>query len=186
MPRGDRTGPNNAGPMTGKGAGYCAGFAEPGFSNTGRGLGNRRGFGRRGGRHRHMAYAKTIQEGQRGGPGWLAPVSNEKQTMQTLETLKKEAARAQETLKKLQKRIAMAEESEEQEAPSKLPLTKTNRLVASIATDRCVDCGLCVDACVLDAIVMKKHVQVAADVCIGCGACVAECPNGAISLSKRR
>ncbi len=50
MPRGDSTGPAGMGPMTGRGAGYCAGFNVPGYANpaagTGRGLA--RGF--RGGR----------------------------------------------------------------------------------------------------------------------------------------
>lgn len=33
MPFGDGTGPRGMGPMTGRGAGYCAGFARPGFAN---------------------------------------------------------------------------------------------------------------------------------------------------------
>jgi len=33
MPRGDGTGPAGLGPMTGRGAGYCAGFGVPGFVN---------------------------------------------------------------------------------------------------------------------------------------------------------
>ncbi len=52
MPRGDKTGPDKAGPMTGRGAGYCAGYPVPGSMNPiggyGRGLG--RGHGRGGGR----------------------------------------------------------------------------------------------------------------------------------------
>ena len=44
MPRGDRTGPDGIGPMTGRGAGYCAGFNMPGFRNPGPRFG--RGFGR--------------------------------------------------------------------------------------------------------------------------------------------
>ncbi len=58
MPRGDRTGPNGAGPMTGRGAGYCAGYSVPGYVNPvggygrgwgrGRGRGGGRGFGRGG------------------------------------------------------------------------------------------------------------------------------------------
>jgi hypothetical protein len=52
MPRGDKTGPSGLGPMTGRAAGYCAGYSVPGFMNPtrrfgrgfGRGLG--RGFGR--------------------------------------------------------------------------------------------------------------------------------------------
>ncbi|WP_307262684.1 DUF5320 domain-containing protein [Oligosphaera ethanolica] len=47
MPRGNGTGPMGMGPMTGRGAGYCAGFAAPGYMNPqvgGRGMGG--GFGR--------------------------------------------------------------------------------------------------------------------------------------------
>jgi len=33
MPRGDRTGPAGMGPMTGRAAGYCAGYNVPGFIN---------------------------------------------------------------------------------------------------------------------------------------------------------
>jgi hypothetical protein len=46
MPQGDRTGPNGAGPMTGRAMGFCAGFNSPGFMNSGfgRGLGRGRGF----------------------------------------------------------------------------------------------------------------------------------------------
>ena len=34
MPRGDKTGPNNAGPKTGRGLGYCAGYDVAGFENS--------------------------------------------------------------------------------------------------------------------------------------------------------
>jgi len=56
MPRGDRTGPGGTGPMTGRGAGYCAGYPVPGYANPvggygrGFGRGRGRGFGRGGGR----------------------------------------------------------------------------------------------------------------------------------------
>jgi len=33
MPRGDRTGPAGMGPMTGRAAGYCAGYGVPGYLN---------------------------------------------------------------------------------------------------------------------------------------------------------
>lgn len=49
MPGGDRTGPLGTGPMTGRGAGYCAGYPIPGSANPigGRGwFGRGRGFGR--------------------------------------------------------------------------------------------------------------------------------------------
>ncbi|NMC20049.1 MAG: DUF5320 domain-containing protein [Thermogutta sp.] len=51
MPGGDRTGPLGLGPMTGRAAGYCAGFGIPGYVNSpyGRGFwgwGRGRGGGR--------------------------------------------------------------------------------------------------------------------------------------------
>ena len=35
MPGGDRTGPAGMGPMTGRAAGYCAGYPVPGYMNPG-------------------------------------------------------------------------------------------------------------------------------------------------------
>jgi len=46
MPRGDRTGPAGMGQMTGRGAGYCAGYTVPGFTNPVAGGGYGVGFGR--------------------------------------------------------------------------------------------------------------------------------------------
>ena len=51
MPGGDRTGPLGLGPMTGRKAGYCAGYGVPGYMNPyvgglGFGFGRGRGFGR--------------------------------------------------------------------------------------------------------------------------------------------
>ncbi|HXK49360.1 MAG TPA: DUF5320 domain-containing protein [Clostridiales bacterium] len=48
MPRGDRKGPDGAGPATGRGLGYCAGYGEPGFTAGGRRRGLGRGTGGRG------------------------------------------------------------------------------------------------------------------------------------------
>lgn len=65
MPRGDRTGPMGIGPMTGRAAGYCAGFGMPGYANTGRGFGMGFGRGRGSGRgRRNMFYATGL-------PGWM-------------------------------------------------------------------------------------------------------------------
>ena len=49
MPQGNRRGPRGAGPMTGREAGYCAGYNVPGSMNFVGGAGRRRGFDRRGG-----------------------------------------------------------------------------------------------------------------------------------------
>jgi hypothetical protein len=47
MPRGDGTGPDGEGPMTGRRMGFCTGYNTPGYMNQGfgRGQGMRQGFG---------------------------------------------------------------------------------------------------------------------------------------------
>ena len=89
MPRGDHSGPEGEGPMTGRQAGFCAGndvpgYAEPGpgYAGFGRGGGRRfvsrrnvgrrfvgRGFAGRGGwRRRNWFYATGVPGGARFGP----------------------------------------------------------------------------------------------------------------------
>lgn len=46
MPAGDRTGPWGGGPRTGRGLGYCSGYAAPGYMNPAPGMGFGRGYGR--------------------------------------------------------------------------------------------------------------------------------------------
>ena len=72
MPGGDGTGPAGLGPMTGRAAGFCAGYSVPGYMNpiAGRGYfgwgrgSYGRGAGRGGGRGRRNWYYAT------GLPGW--------------------------------------------------------------------------------------------------------------------
>ena len=61
MPFGDGTGPAGWGPMTGRGAGYCAGYGMSGYANPmfGRG-GLRGGGGFRGRGYRHRFFAAGI------------------------------------------------------------------------------------------------------------------------------
>jgi len=74
MPAGDRTGPMGMGPMTGRAAGFCAGYDAPGYANPipGRGFWGRgwRGGGRG---WRHMYYATGLPGWMRFGVGWPAP-----------------------------------------------------------------------------------------------------------------
>ena len=72
MPRGDGTGPMGMGSMTGRGAGYCAGFSAPGFMNPiGGRLGLGLGLGRGGGRGR--AFRAYPQYGSGRFPGLSYP-----------------------------------------------------------------------------------------------------------------
>jgi len=79
MPRGDRTGPGGMGPMTGRAAGFCAGYSVSGYMNPI--PGRRFGFGRGGFGHRNLYYATGLTGWQRaaygypawGSFGWAAP-----------------------------------------------------------------------------------------------------------------
>ena len=48
MARGDKTGPDGRGPLTGRGLGYCAGYDEPGYTAGGASFRRGRGFFGRG------------------------------------------------------------------------------------------------------------------------------------------
>ncbi|MBN2007892.1 DUF5320 domain-containing protein [candidate division KSB1 bacterium] len=108
MPRGDGTGPWGMGAMTGRAAGFCAGYQVPGFANPVAG----RGFWRAGGRgHRHMYYATGLPGWTRlGWNPWQAPygaAANWPQASpdQELGYLKDQADYFQNALGDIQKRI---------------------------------------------------------------------------------
>jgi len=101
MPRGDRTGPMGFGPMTGRRAGYCAGYGMPGYANPapGRGYGFGRGFGW--GRGRWAAAGGRW--GYYAPPGWVAPAPLSRE--QEIDLLKAEARDLQEALKQVNERL---------------------------------------------------------------------------------
>lgn len=130
MPAGDRTGPRGMGPMTGRRAGYCAGYDTPGYANPvpARGFGMGRGggwFGRGGGRGwRHWYYATGLPGWARYGhaPAWGAPppptayhqypYGTPPTAEQETEFLKAQAEWLQEQLDAISKRIAELEQEE--------------------------------------------------------------------------
>lgn len=118
MPGGDRTGPWGYGPMTGRAAGYCAGFSAPGYMNPvpgGGGWGRGRGrgsWGRGGGRGwRHWYYATGTPGWARAGWGFgpgvpygvpfAPPVTRD----QEMELLREQAEYFNATLEDIKKRI---------------------------------------------------------------------------------
>jgi hypothetical protein len=73
MPAGNRMGPRNMGPRTGRGMGYCAGYDQPGYSNMGSGfMGAGRGaFGGHG--NRNWFHATGMTGWERGMRGYYPP-----------------------------------------------------------------------------------------------------------------
>ncbi|RKY32674.1 MAG: hypothetical protein DRP74_02005 [Candidatus Omnitrophota bacterium] len=135
MPRGDGTGPMGLGPMTGRAAGYCAGYSVPGYMNpavgagfgAGRGFyGRGGGFGRGGGRgRRNWYYATGLPGWQRaaiGMPafgGWanpamyLAPV--DVTPKQEADALKYQADMLKQQLEDIQSRIETLEKAQQED-----------------------------------------------------------------------
>ncbi|MCF7886229.1 MAG: DUF5320 domain-containing protein [Candidatus Marinimicrobia bacterium] len=115
MPRGDRTGPEGYGPMTGRGLGYCAGYNSPGYTKgvPRGGAGYGRGFGRGLGR----GFGRGYGYGWRAVPNYPAsPVTNPAPTYQSkeqeLSDLKNQAEQLQGTLENINKRIQELENEE--------------------------------------------------------------------------
>ena len=98
MPRGDRTGPLGAGPMTGRAAGLCAGNVAPGHANFGggRGRGMGGGFGR----------------GQ--SRGWAGPATSAPTAEQELAVLRQQAQQLRADMESVQGRIQTLEAKPEQ------------------------------------------------------------------------
>ena len=65
MPWGDRTGPRGMGAMSGRAAGYCAGYDVPGYMNPGPGYGRGMAWGRGG-----AGWGRGMAWGRGGGRGW--------------------------------------------------------------------------------------------------------------------
>ncbi len=114
MPRGDGTGPAGMGPMTGRAAGYCAGYPVPGYMNPvgGRGYG---GWGRGGGRGRGFGRGFGWARAGYGYPAWggavnpnmpyPAPFAPEVTPEQELTGLKQQTEYFQDALDEIKKRM---------------------------------------------------------------------------------
>lgn len=109
MPRGDRTGPNGMGQMTGRGLGYCAGYDSPGFTKGvprgGAGFGFGRGYGRGQGFRRGFGYGRGFQYPTY--PNYAVPqysATDETKYLETeIDALKNELTAMEKRLSELQK-----------------------------------------------------------------------------------
>jgi hypothetical protein len=109
MPGGDGTGPVGMGPMTGRAAGFCAGYPTPGYMSPagGRGFWGR---GRGGGwGRRHWFYATGLPFWARAAQGFFGAPSAE----QEREVLRQQSQRLQESLDAINRRL---EDLEKQKA----------------------------------------------------------------------
>ena len=116
MPGGDGTGPLGMGPMTGRAAGFCAGFPVPGFMNPLPGRGRGRGFGW--GRGRGWGGGLGRGRGRWSGgapfygasaPPYGVPYAPRPSPQQEMDALKEQAEYFEEGLKDIRNRLAELE-----------------------------------------------------------------------------
>lgn len=121
MPGGDGTGPVGLGPMTGRAAGYCAGYSMPGYANPipGRGWGFGFGRGRGGGRGWGFGFGRGF------GRRWAAypyaysapyypayPYNSEITAKDEADMLKDQAKAMEEEIKAINERISVLEKTQ--------------------------------------------------------------------------
>lgn len=120
MPAGDGTGPVGLGPMTGRQAGYCAGYSLPGYMSPmpgrGRGMGHGWGRGRGGGRGRGWGYS-YYPMGAVGVPPvyGAAPHYAPLSAAQEAQALKAQAEHFEGALGEIRKRIVELEAAQQKE-----------------------------------------------------------------------
>ncbi|MBN2120494.1 MAG: DUF5320 domain-containing protein [Candidatus Omnitrophica bacterium] len=118
MPGGDGTGPMGMGPMTGRAAGYCAGFSAPGYMNPipargwGFGYGRGRGFGR--GRGWGRGYGRGFGWSRFGYP-YAYPYSGQASPAQEANMLKEEAKAMQQEIEAINQRLKELESAQASE-----------------------------------------------------------------------
>ena len=110
MPGGDGTGPGGMGPMTGRAAGYCAGYSVPGYANPVGGRGMGMGWGRGRGFGRGFGWARTgygipVFGGAVGPYPPTAPFTQNLTAEQELKSLKVQAEYLEGSLKGIKERI---------------------------------------------------------------------------------
>ena len=126
MPAGDRTGPSGMGRMTGRGAGFCAGYPVPGYMNPipgrgswGRGCGGGRGW-------RNQYYATGLPGWARaacgypayGYPalgGWAHPYASEPTPKEEMGMLKDQADFLKKQMEEIQSRMSTLQEAQAKE-----------------------------------------------------------------------
>ena len=153
--------------------------------------GGMRGGGRGGGRGRGMGRGRRFGRGMGAGPGMGrgpgqrptsdlgAPLQQPGPLMPDTER-QGEVERLREVARQMERQKAELErqirEAESGKAPGPV------RLKPIVDETLCTGCGICLEACPVDAIVLVDGTANIGDECTACGACIAECPNDALAM----
>jgi ferredoxin len=167
MRGGGRGGGRGAGRCFGRGGGRGMGRGRGGGMGAGRGLGPGTGFG----------PDPRQPSGLPVPPQPQAPPSQEAPAQSEVERLRQLARSIEQQKQEVERHIGRLK-SGQAPAPA--------RPKAVVDESLCTGCGICLDMCPLEAIVVVNDLASVSDDCTACGACVAECPNGALAIGPAR
>ena len=117
MPKGDQTGPYGYGPMSGRGAGFCAGYDMPGYAHPGMfGRGMRmRAWGGRGMRHRFYTGGR---HGWMGNAAYAVPYPVDVTPEEKQDMLKTREAWLKEQLEEVRQDLSEVDKDINKEKPA--------------------------------------------------------------------
>jgi ferredoxin len=148
-----------------------------GFGRGGRGRGPWFGPGAGAGRQ-----PRGVPDQQPAAPGGPAvsydPIPDRQSRQKEIERLKRLAESIEHQKAGVEEAISDAESAQTERAPARPGAWRK----PVVDAEACTGCGICLDVCPVDAIVVVDRVATISDDCTGCGACVDECPNGALSF----
>ncbi|MBW2631731.1 MAG: 4Fe-4S binding protein [Deltaproteobacteria bacterium] len=155
------------GGSSGMGMGSGRGMGMGG--GRGQGMGSGRGMGMGGGRGQGMGSGRGMGMGvgQTGLPGLASQpeVPGKDET----NALKEEARILEKQLQDIKRRIGQIQKNEDNG-------------VARVNAQECNGCGVCIESCPVNAIILNDVAIVDENKCTGCGICIGRCPLGAITM----
>lgn len=162
-------------------------MAPGGMRGGGRGGGRGRGMsrGRRFGRGMGAGRGRGAGSGMDPGPGegqmgnFGTPVQQPGPLMPDTQR-QGEVERLREVARQMERQKAEVERQIQEAESGKV--TGPVKLKPIVDETLCTGCGICLEACPADAIVLVDGMANISDECTACGACVAECPNDALAM----
>jgi len=146
------------------------GMGMGGGRGMGQGMGGGRGMGMGGGRGQGMGSGRGMGMGvgQTGFPGVASqPVE---QVKDETNALKEEARILEKQLQDVKSRIDQLQED-------------SGTGVARVNAQECNGCGVCIESCPVNAIILNDIAIIDENKCTGCGICIGRCPLGAITMT---
>jgi ferredoxin len=161
----------------GRGGGRGMGRRMRRGGGPGRGAGQGRGLGQ----WPQMAPGPGIPPGQSMTGGFVDVPQPQNASTQN-PTREEELARMKELAHTMERQKEELERRIQQIETGEAPTRPRAAQKPRVDEAACTGCGICLEVCPAEAIVVVNDVATISDDCTGCGACVAECPNDALTL----